>query len=152
MLYVKTDNNGTPIGNPLTEKQLRNSLKNTSLPDVLTKADMLYAGYALLPPTAAGPERRMFHAISQEIPVKNAQGELERVFSYTPYRAGELELRWKIAREQRDTLLLESDFTQMQDYPISESVGAAWRGYRKILRDITDQSEDPQMLVWPARP
>ncbi len=55
-----------------------------------------------------------------------------------------------VAREQRNQLLAESDWTQLADY-----VGAdkkAWVAYRKALREITKQADFPESTVWPTAP
>ena len=40
-------------------------------------------------------------------------------------------------RHHRDMLLMESDWTQMPDSPLSDSKKAEWATYRQKLRDIT---------------
>jgi len=59
------------------------------------------------------------------------------------------ESEWKLVRQNRDRLLLESDWTQLPDVPLATQ--EAWRGYRQELRDITLQ-EDPFNIVWPVVP
>ena len=49
-------------------------------------------------------------------------------------------------RHHRDMLLMESDWTQMPDSPLSDSKKAEWATYRQKLRDITkncDPKFDP---------
>lgn len=41
--------------------------------------------------------------------------------------------------EARDTLLKDSDYVMMSDYPISEEEKQQWIEYRQKLRDVTDQ-------------
>ena len=47
---------------------------------------------------------------------------------------------WVRVRMKRDTLLAQSDWTQMPDSPLSEETKAAWATYRQGLRDITLQA------------
>jgi len=54
------------------------------------------------------------------------------------------------ARAQRDSLLVESDWTQLPDVP--ESTRAAWAQYRQALRDVPQQSGFPNTITWPERP
>ena len=56
-----------------------------------------------------------------------------------------------LVRPERDKLLLESDWTQGTDSPLSDSKKAEWKTYRQALRDITTQS-DPENVTWPTRP
>ena len=54
-------------------------------------------------------------------------------------------------RPERDKLLLESDWTQGADSPLSDSKKAEWKTYRQALRDMTTQS-DPENVTWPTKP
>ena len=59
--------------------------------------------------------------------------------------------KWSIVREERRNLLVNTDYTQMPDYPITNELKAQWATYRQALRDITLQS-DPFNLTQPTRP
>jgi len=52
-------------------------------------------------------------------------------------------------REVRNTLLVESDWTQVADSPVDKT---AWTTYRQALRDISTQPEFPWAVAWPQRP
>jgi hypothetical protein len=56
------------------------------------------------------------------------------------------------ARARRDALLAACDWTQTADAPLSAERNAAWRSYRKALRDLTDQPGWPRDIAWPAQP
>lgn len=58
---------------------------------------------------------------------------------------------WENIRVQRNELLLESDWTQLSDSPISEQKKVEWQTYRQELRDITSQ-QDPFNIIWPTKP
>ena len=53
------------------------------------------------------------------------------------------------ARQRRNSLLAQSDWTQMPDAPADK---AAWAAYRQALRDITEQADFPHNIEWPAPP
>ena len=55
-----------------------------------------------------------------------------------------------IARERRDALLLQTDWSQAQDVPAT--VRAKYADYRQALRDITDQPGFPTSIDWPLLP
>ena len=57
-------------------------------------------------------------------------------------------------RKKRDDLLLESDWTQMNDSPLTNEVKTAWAVYRDELRNITNQDYWPHMSDedWPVSP
>lgn len=52
-------------------------------------------------------------------------------------------------RSQRNTLLQQSDWTQIADAPVDTQ---AWATYRQALRDITEQSGFPDNVQWPDTP
>ena len=60
--------------------------------------------------------------------------------------------QWAVIRAERDRLLQESDWTQGLDAPLSVKQRLAWAGYRKALRDITDDFEKLQDVEWPYKP
>jgi len=53
------------------------------------------------------------------------------------------------ARDRRDKLLADSDWTQVADAPVDQS---AWAAYRQALRDIPQQNGFPASVDWPAKP
>ena len=53
------------------------------------------------------------------------------------------------AREKRNALLADSDWTQLTDAPVDQ---AAWATYRQALRDVTQQSGFPWTITWPTQP
>ena len=54
-------------------------------------------------------------------------------------------------RGKRDSLLIQSDWTQVADAPVDATV---WATYRQALRDITDHSNWPNLADadWPTKP
>ena len=55
----------------------------------------------------------------------------------------------KEARDQRDALLADSDWTQVPDAPVDQ---AAWATYRQALRDVPEQAGFPSDINWPQIP
>ena len=53
------------------------------------------------------------------------------------------------ARNQRDTLLTQTDWTQVADAPVDK---AAWAAYRQALRDVPQQIGFPTTITWPVKP
>lgn len=51
-------------------------------------------------------------------------------------------------REIRNMLLLNSDWTQLPDSPLSEEKKQLWKQYRQALRDMPASSD----TIWPERP
>ena len=55
-----------------------------------------------------------------------------------------------IARQKRNELLKQSDWTQLNDIP--EDTQLLWQPYRQELRDISKQPGFPTEIEWPTPP
>ena len=55
-------------------------------------------------------------------------------------------------RSQRDKLIAETDWTQLADSQLSDSVKAAWVTYRQALRDLPTSEGFPHTTSWPTKP
>ena len=53
-------------------------------------------------------------------------------------------------RQQRNSLLAASDWTQANDIP--QATKDAWAVYRQALRDVPQQAGFPTNVVWPTKP
>ncbi|MFO2462497.1 phage tail assembly chaperone [Pseudomonas sp. 15FMM2] len=62
------------------------------------------------------------------------------------------EVEWAAIRAQRDQFLRATDFTQLPDFPATDTQRKEVAAYRKVLRDIPEQVEDPLEIVWPLLP
>jgi len=66
-----------------------------------------------------------------------------------PLTAEELQAKvdtqWAMIRNQRNQMLKDTDWTQLEDSPVDK---AKWATYRQALRDITTQ-DDPFKITWP---
>jgi hypothetical protein len=62
------------------------------------------------------------------------------------------EKAWAALRDKRDQLLAESDWTQVNDSPLSSQLKAAWATYRQALRDVPSKTVDPLNPIWPTKP
>lgn len=56
------------------------------------------------------------------------------------------------AREHRNTLLAQSDWTQVADTPFTTEQRVAWVVYRQHLRDVPNQPNFPSTITWPEKP
>jgi len=66
--------------------------------------------------------------------------------------AGSLASHWAVVREERNTLLTESDWTQYNDSPLTDEVKTSWQTYRQALRDLPENTDDPANPTWPTPP
>lgn len=55
-------------------------------------------------------------------------------------------------RSERDKLISQSDWTQLNDSPISGTKQTEWGNYRQALRDIPQQTGFPWNVNWPNKP
>ena len=55
-------------------------------------------------------------------------------------------------RSERDRLIAETDWTQLADSQLSDSVKASWVTYRQSLRDLPTASGFPHTMTWPTKP
>lgn len=60
--------------------------------------------------------------------------------------------RAKRIRFLRNRLLMESDWTQLSDVPLTEEKKAEWTTYRQQLRDITSVIGFPMTIEFPQKP
>jgi len=58
------------------------------------------------------------------------------------------------SRVKRNQLLADSDWTQMNDSPLTDEVKTSWATYRTALRDLTTHENWPNLedADWPTEP
>ncbi|MDX1300889.1 tail fiber assembly protein [Photobacterium sp.] len=61
-------------------------------------------------------------------------------------------IKWEDIRETRQRLIFETDWTQGQDSPLSPGIIADFATYRQALRDIPQNTANPDEVVWPDKP
>lgn len=61
-------------------------------------------------------------------------------------------VKWQHLRQKRDMLLTECDWTQLADSPLSPESKEAWVLYRQDLRNLPQEFESPEEVVWPSKP
>ena len=62
---------------------------------------------------------------------------------------------WKCIRKQRNNLLIECDWTQGADSPLTSAKKTAWATYRTKLRDVPKDQKDKTTyasITWPSEP
>ena len=55
-------------------------------------------------------------------------------------------------RTKRNTKLVDSDWTQYNDSPLTDEVKAEWAVHRETLRDLPANTDDPADPTWPTPP
>jgi hypothetical protein len=59
---------------------------------------------------------------------------------------------WQDVRNKRDAMLRDSDRVMLSDYPIHEVGRTDWVDYRKELRDIPEDFDNADDVVYPNEP
>jgi len=79
-------------------------------------------------------------------------GETTAAEQEAAYKASKDADQAKSVRTSRDAKLKETDWTQLDDTPLSNTVKATWAIYRQALRDVTTQAGFPWTITWPDAP
>jgi len=87
---------------------------------------------------------------STEEPIFYIDGEI-KTLSQKIYKESPDDIKRNV-RFNRDKMLLESDWTQLADSPLSDSKKAEWATYRQTLRNLTDNIDDSGSVTYPDVP
>lgn len=152
-MYLKISDNN--IIYPYSVQQLRLDNPNTSFTSVID--DTLLADYSIYP-----VERKdkpyvddYTKDVTEVTPTLSGSVYVqtyEVTNSDTTTIQKRLEIKWGEVREKRNKLLSDSDWTQFQDSPISDTKLTEWQTYRQNLRDITTTQTNPFNINWPTKP
>jgi len=64
----------------------------------------------------------------------------------------EAKMMWEKIRKERNQLLGESDYMILADAPVDETQKQEWTTYRQALRDIPQDYDSPDEVVYPDKP
>jgi Phage tail assembly chaperone protein len=140
--------NGQMIDGP---RALPNSWENVSGLQFLNAEELKNLGWL---PHRIEPVVEQYKVITNTV---FTVGSDEVVESYTTRDmtadeiSAEQSAQWHGIRVTRNQKLVESDYTQLNDAPLTDAEKLNWVTYRQALRDITKQS-DPKNILWPQLP
>lgn len=145
--------NGAVKQYPYSIGALKRSLPNTSFPHVVSDAVMAEFG-ALRVFFSTQPEVTATQVLEEAAPVFSTEDQrwtqVWTVRDMTEAEVAQLvESKSAAIRQQRDALLVSSDWTQVADAPVDQ---AAWATYRQALRDVTTSAGFPWEINWPVQP
>ena len=85
------------------------------------------------------------------VTIKMTEEEIADYNASLPTDAEILARKWQGVRNQRNSLLAQTDWvvTKASETGVAET--DAWKTYRQALRDIPTQS-DPNNITWPTEP
>lgn len=97
--------------------------------------------------------KSMEHLTVQDaIQGQDAMGEDIHVYSLLADNAAYDAMKMDEIRAERDVLLRDSDFSQLDDAPYNASSKAEWATYRQALRDLPASVGDVDDVTWPVKP
>lgn len=143
-MYVKLNNSHQPTHFPYSLAEFRSDNPGTSFP--VNISDETLAEYAVHPVTATAVPTfdSKTHKVNQTAELKNnVWTQVWTVLQLEEARASEN------IRGHRNSLLKETDYTQLTDAP---GDAAVWATYRQALRDIPAQEGFPFTVTWPTEP
>jgi hypothetical protein len=143
---------GKPTGHPVLESNFKQLFPSTSFPAFLTPSDVEPFGFGMYDFTLQ-PTPGKYQKVVDADPVKDAQGIWRQAWAVVDKdneeKAAEDDVKAAQMRQERNSKLAASDWTQLAD---STADKAAWATYRQALRDITAQAGFPWTIDWPVAP
>lgn len=143
---------GRIVQYPVGVGELRRRFPNVSFPPDLSRVDLAPYGAAVVHP-AVQPSVDVTSQRLVEGEPEFSDGAWRQTWKVAPLSAAEIaaqvEQRAAAARQKRNQLLAESDFSQLTDAPVDRE---AWATYRQLLRDVTTQAGFPDVIDWPQKP
>jgi hypothetical protein len=161
MLYARVNKDTDEVLEfPVTEKELRNALVNTTLPSVITEISLIGTDYVRVPPLTKaeiGLQSTMTHSVAPTGVTKDPEtGKWVRQYTLleVPQEAqlDRIAIRWKYIRERRAAVLRDIDWKVLRNQrevalgltptdDLSELYTKA-----QELADLTDTYEDPFLI------
>jgi hypothetical protein len=149
--FIKLEN-GQPVGNAIAEDNLKQVLAGIDFPAVVTSAFIEQFGYGIYD-FSNQPECGKYQKVVEIAPVRNEFGIWRQTWQLVDMndeeKAAEDAAKAGQMRSYRNSLLAQSDWTQVADAPVDKAV---WATHRQALRDITAQQGFPWTVTWPEAP
>ena len=147
--------NTSTLEYPISEAQIRQEFPNTSFPQRFVAPEPYAPVYGTAEPQYNSDTQRL----EQIAPVQK-DGRWEQAWSVVELTDQEKQERQQIkytnashmVRSDRDALLKETDWTQLDDTPITNAKKLEWATYRQALRDVPAQTGFPWDITWPEKP
>jgi len=148
MKYVLVEN-GSIVGNPRELPRNWANISNFYLFDNQTLKEYGWYPYRFV---EANINSNQFYDGSDFVIDENEVVEYQKVRNKTQQEIqDEINDKWSEIRYSRNELLIECDWTQLSDSPLSEQKQQEWQTYRQALRDMTLQT-NPFSIIWPSKP
>jgi hypothetical protein len=146
-------NNGQLQKYPYTLGMLRKDNANISFPKVLDDATLARFELVKVSPT---PRPEYDHTKDFNVTAQLVNGSWVEAWIATDVAAEEVASRTvnqaSNVRAERNAKISGSDWTQLDDSPITNAKKLEWATYRQALRDIPAQAGFPWNVTWPESP
>jgi hypothetical protein len=147
-MLVKVEND-TIVDRSYSISKLKAENPNTSFPSKITESTLnSYNAYSVV-----GVGKPSYDANIQKLAldVSLVDGVWTQVWSILPLSEDKCAANLRV---KRDKLLADTDWTQMNDSPLSNEDKTAWATYRQELRDVSDLDTWPNLADedWPVEP
>jgi len=146
---------GNPVGLPINEHQFRALFPNVSFQKPIASDDVVSRGYAFFQDSPS-PEPGRYEIVEESSPVQVNSDLWQKGWSTRSMTDSEVAstdaYQADVSRLQRNARLIQSDWTQFNDSPLSDDDKNAWAKYRSDLRNVPEQSGFPWNIVWPELP
>ena len=158
-MVIKLNYQGVPEGDPISDPNFRALFTNLQIGAAITPEITEPLGYGMyaytVPPVLTSEQR--YKKLVELSPVKNLEtGYWMQTWEITDQNPQEIiktdDVQKKKIRDQRKARLVESDWTDLPNTPMSSEKKTEWIGYRQSLRDIPSQQGFPWDVIWPNTP
>jgi hypothetical protein len=151
-MHIKLTNG---IGTLYSISQLYRDNPQVSFPQEIPDATLAEFGVYPLRATTQSTYNTATERVEEGTPVQQ-DGEWVQVWNVVSLTAEETQQRNDAKadsiRNERGELLVASDWTQVDDSPLTNIKKAEWASYRQALRDVTAQTGFPWTVTWPDAP
>ena len=136
---------------PYSFRTLKKDNPNTSFPSLMTDEDFEAWGVYNVTVSATPEVAHNQRAETNEAPTL-IEGVWTLGWTVRNLTSDEIALSAELVRGERDELLANSDWTQVNDSALDDSTKTSWATYRTELRDISTQAGFPTNITWPTAP
>jgi hypothetical protein len=145
-------NKNESIDYPYSIKKLKEDYPNTSFPEKITDSLLEEFNVYSVNIVTVGDDYTKNYTEGIPVLVNNQYYQNWIISDATEEEINQrINNKWSEIRNVRNQYLIESDWTQLLDSPLSGTTKLEWSIYRQELRDVTLQ-QDPFNIVWPIKP
>jgi hypothetical protein len=150
--YIKIDEHGNPVEYPISAENMFYVMNNTH---DYTEEQLRAKGFATINNSMMPAPEYEAQIVSEGDRVKRSDGSIEQIWIKTEVSTEEKKNQFIL--RQRYSELMNSDWTQLPNSPLSDQVKAEWAAYRQALRDMPAKYDWSKVknysdIQWPVRP